>query len=486
MARLLLSLSILFFVLAPSAVAVDAPDLSIRMPSTPYLNQVAPVYVDAFEEPGRLLYRFDAVLENEGGTLDIYGGAGGAKQAVWDGGEPTEATKPDPDEPPPPGAAFTEHDIGARFEYVVEKTHDHWHFFTAAAYELESPIRRAGDKVGFCLFDSFDTGGPRKWFPPSPANGSQTWCGFDRPEGTFVRMGLSPGAADRYASQREFQWIDIAGLPPGGYVLKATANPDGHLVEDDTTDNVRREPRTIPGVRAEALSAATAPGERREITLAATVVAPEIPARRSAPCEPSAASPACYVWPSAGTPVRYDVADAPDHGSVTLDGRSAAYTPAPGFTGVDRFAYAATDERRLTSAPAWVEVRVETPPPPPVPPTPVAGPVTPAAPTLLRVLGARRTSARTLAVRIRCSLLATRPCAGSVIARASGRRLGRRRYSGLEPGRARTVRVALTRRGRAVLARRARARVHLAVSTRDDHGTRRVSRRTLTLPRYRR
>ena len=48
---------------------------------------MAPVFVDAFEEPGQLLYRFDAVIANQGGTLDLFRGAGGGvRQAVWPGG----------------------------------------------------------------------------------------------------------------------------------------------------------------------------------------------------------------------------------------------------------------------------------------------------------------------------------------------------------------------------------------------------------------
>ena len=59
----------------------------------------------------------------------------------------------------------------------------------------------------------------------------------------FVRMGLSPGAADRYASQREFQYVDVTGLAPGAYRLRGIANPDGHVLEDDG------EPRRHRGAR---------------------------------------------------------------------------------------------------------------------------------------------------------------------------------------------------------------------------------------------
>jgi hypothetical protein len=207
-------LSLALAVGAPAAAsAADEPDLVPELRQDPYPGQVAPVYVDAFEQPGRLLYRFDAILRNQGGTLDLYRDAatGHAMQAVWDGGTPSQM--PDPNQPPTgPDATLVDLEArGATFAYVFEKTHDHWHFFTAARYELELPdgSRRVSDKVGFCLFDGFgDAGGATLYFPPDyKGSGPQTWCGFDHPEGDFVRIGLSPGAADRYASQREFQWI---------------------------------------------------------------------------------------------------------------------------------------------------------------------------------------------------------------------------------------------------------------------------------------
>jgi hypothetical protein len=103
----------------------------------------------------------------------------------------------------------------------------------------------SSDKIGFCLFDGFgDAGGNTLYFPPAyTGGGAQTGCGFDNPDGEFVRMGLSPGAADRYASQREFQWIDIAGLRPGGYTLRAIANPTGSIIESGPPNNVVLEPR---------------------------------------------------------------------------------------------------------------------------------------------------------------------------------------------------------------------------------------------------
>jgi hypothetical protein len=350
-----------------SALAVDAPDLVPELREEPYAGQVAPVYLDAFEEPGRLLYRFDAVLRNRGGTLDLYRDAvtGNAMQAVWAGGQPSDP--PDPNEPPSSSDATLTNlgPRGASFAYVFEKTHDHWHFFRAAGYVLEAPdgTRRTSDKVGFCLFDGFgDAGGATLYFPPGyTGNGSQTWCGFDHPDGDFVRMGLSPGAADRYASQREFQWIDIAGLRPGVYTLRATANPDGSIVESDTLNNQLVESRVIPGVLAAGVTAPQTDGSPLMLDLAGQVVAPHVPARRAADCDPDAASEDCYVWAAPQGPLQFRIVRPPGHGTVVISDSAgtratAVYTPALGYAGPDSFLYAATDERGLQSVPALVEV----------------------------------------------------------------------------------------------------------------------------------
>jgi Lysyl oxidase/Bacterial Ig domain len=350
------------------ALAADEPDLVPELRQDPYPGQVAPVYVDAFEEPGRLLYRFDALLRNQGGTLDLYRdpATGKAMQAVWSGGEPSET--PDPNQPPTSSDA-TPIDLaagGATFAYVFEKSHEHWHFFSAARYELELPdgASRVSDKIGFCLFDGFDgAGGATLYFPPGyTGGGTQTWCGFDHPDGDFVRMGLSPGAADRYASQREFQWIDIAGLRPGGYTLRATANPDRSIVESDPLDNVVREPRLIPGVLAAGVTVRRTGRSPLAIGLSGEVVAPWIPARRAAGCDPVATSEDCYVRASATGPLSFRIVRAPRHGTATIAAQeglhaTALYAPEEGHPGPDSFEYTATDARGLESPPAVVEVQ---------------------------------------------------------------------------------------------------------------------------------
>jgi hypothetical protein len=322
---------------------------------------VAPVFVDAYEEPGQLLYRFDAVIANQGGTLDLFRGEdGGVRQAVWPGGQPPTAPKPDVT---PSGQEVRDRSgFGSGFEYAYEKTHEHFHFSSAARYELQPQggAPRVSDKVGFCMFDSY---GPAQWFRFNVRGaGGETWCRFNedevasQPEET-VRMGLSPGGADLYSAQRERQWVDIAGLEPGPAVVRGQANPLLCILESDATNNTTSVSRTIPGVRVADVAGSGS------VVLSGEVVAPGVPARRSGACQPGR-STACYVWASAAGPLRFDVVREPAHGAVALaPGGSglqavATYTPAAGFSGEDSFTYVATDARGLTSKPATARVTV--------------------------------------------------------------------------------------------------------------------------------
>ena len=360
---LFLALAALAVRAGPAAALPDEPDLVIRLPGTPGGGQVAPVFVDAHEEPGKLLYRFDAVIGNEGGTLDLFRGPdGGVRQAVWPGGVPAVAPKPDVT---PAGGAVV---AGASLTYAYEKTHQHFHFSSAARYSLvpAGGAERASGKVGFCLFDSYAPD-PDNLFDYSVKGAAgETWCAFNRPDQATVRMGLSPGGADIYSAQRERQWVDITGLAPGPAVVKAEANPLRCILESNAQNNTTTASRQIPGVRVSDVSGGSV------VTLAGSVVAPEVPARRSGGCVPGS-SRSCYVWAAADGPLRFSVVREPSHGTIALGPSeglraSAVYTPDPGFSGGDSFTYVATDARGLTSQPATAHVRVDATPAPVVAP----------------------------------------------------------------------------------------------------------------------
>src|SRR5205823_178250 len=74
--------------LATTATPVsDKPDLVpglITSPTT-HPKQMVPIYVDAYQKPGKLLYRFDALIVNQGGTLDLFqeGADAPTQQIIW-------------------------------------------------------------------------------------------------------------------------------------------------------------------------------------------------------------------------------------------------------------------------------------------------------------------------------------------------------------------------------------------------------------------
>ena len=143
-------------------------------------------------------------------------------------------------------------------------------------------------------------------------------------------MGLSRGSGDRYSSQREFQFVDVTGLAPGTYTLRARANPDGHLIEADPSDDVHEEQRVVPGVVASPASLFVQSGLRGTVDVSARAVAPEIPARRSADCTPKPVFEACYARITADSPLAYEVVSGPSHGTAS-GGAGLTYESAAGL-----------------------------------------------------------------------------------------------------------------------------------------------------------
>ncbi|HEX2129243.1 MAG TPA: Ig-like domain-containing protein [Solirubrobacterales bacterium] len=68
-----------------------------------------------------------------------------------------------------------------------------------------------------------------------------------------------------------------------------------------------------------------------------------------------------------GDALTYEIADQPDHGSLTGSGAERTYTPAAGFGGTDSFTYRVTDVFGATAT-GTVTIAVAEPPPPPPPP----------------------------------------------------------------------------------------------------------------------
>ncbi len=108
--------------------------------------------------------------------------------------------------------------------------HNHWHVQEMVRYDLwGNGERLRGAKVGFCFLDS------DPWNQSLPGEtGSYyrgSWCGTDR-NALSNRMGISVGWGDEYEWYLAWQWVDITGLAPGTYTVRAKVDPYGFFVEE--------------------------------------------------------------------------------------------------------------------------------------------------------------------------------------------------------------------------------------------------------------
>ena len=367
----------------------DEPDLIPIMPTESALTgaNVPALFVDTVEIPGRVLYRFDAVLGNIGGAFDLYcqqcATPGQALfQAVWAGGRP-----PGPQSGfSTPGGDFDAVDLTARGGYMVYSPlggHNHWHYDVAATYELLIPGGASIPtvKIGFCMLDTYDTISNFNYY-----NAFQPWCMSGNPAAPFVRMGISPGVGDYYNAQLADQWIDVTGVDPGTYALRAEVNPPRVdlnpsappriIVESNTTNNVGDFDNVIPGGKAAAVAASTAAGQPVAAALSGTLVGADVKSRIST-CTSGGSlyDFFCYEDASGDTSLTFAISQAPANGTLGTVSTSSdttatvTYTPNPGFVGTDTFTYTTTDSRGLAGNPATVTITVGTGPANAVAPT---------------------------------------------------------------------------------------------------------------------
>lgn len=314
------------------------------------------------EAPGtRLLLRFDGHVHNAGpGRLEVYAtGPTGSweagtlrmanvRQQVYDAdGELVEQI--------PSSIPFTH--AGP----LAPANHQHWHFDRAASFTLVAapsmdPVRESA-KIGFCLSDSEPVEAPQGTvgrFDAGRCTGFDAdWEAITDPVATrsaaHVLVGISEGFRDNYRARYWTQWVDLTGaVAPGRYAIRAMADPLGVVHETDEVNPPAYSPEfTLRGWLAAQQSApAGAPGAPQRIALGATRVV----GTGLAAGEPTQGEPG---------PVVYAIASPPAHGTVTLDGGTATYTPNAGYSGPDAFAFTASEGgTRLSAPPATVTLAV--------------------------------------------------------------------------------------------------------------------------------
>jgi hypothetical protein len=119
-------------------------------------------------------------------------------------------------------------------------SHQHWHFEDFARYSLldaDMVESARSKKEAFCLAntDAVDLTVPGAAWKPENTDLS-TSCGDQ--SSLSIREVLAAGWGDTYTQYRAGQSFDLHGLPNGTYYIAVAANPDGNLVESDTTNNV--------------------------------------------------------------------------------------------------------------------------------------------------------------------------------------------------------------------------------------------------------
>jgi hypothetical protein len=122
-------------------------------------------------------------------------------------------------------------DMPELFEY--SSCHRHNHFNSYAAYELraaDGTVVATGHKQAFCLLDFYR-------YPGTDSRGTRYTCSF---------QGIQTGFQDVYGSHLDCQWVDVTGVPPGGYTLHIELNHEHILNESNYANNVSDIPVTIP------------------------------------------------------------------------------------------------------------------------------------------------------------------------------------------------------------------------------------------------
>jgi hypothetical protein len=144
---------------------------------------------------------------------------------------------------------FVDYPAGT-WEYHAEHQHYHYNNFVQSnLWTADSKGQRvgtapvkAGRKVSFCMEDEKLDGpmwgqkgvGPRFYVAPD--------ClvfvpSAETPDFNYIIQGLTPGWDDIYEWYLPGQYIDVAGLPSGDYVLETIADPDNKLVESNESNN---------------------------------------------------------------------------------------------------------------------------------------------------------------------------------------------------------------------------------------------------------
>jgi hypothetical protein len=335
-------------VLAPAGIASAAPDLKAFFPDHDAFAGSDNWFVDT-SAPGSVHYYFYSQVQNVGADPFTIVPSGASSTPQGDGTRTMAAGQV--------GGSPTL--TGVKLVGTPNGNLWNWGIDGVASFTMTPPGRAAipSALAPVCREDSFNLTDPNA-LPPA----TSTCNNLDQNAGTFSAT-ISPGWADSVdAVSTGSAYFDVTGVAPGVAQVAEVVDPTNSILEsDETADNTATTTAKIPGVTAGALSASTTAGKAVAVALSGQAVFPEIKGRTT---------PGGPLANAVGQPIAYAVTQ-PGHGSVTVSGGTATYTPGAGYSGPDSFSYTARDVRGLVSSPATVSVTVAAAPggggtPPPV------------------------------------------------------------------------------------------------------------------------
>lgn len=119
--------------------------------------------------------------------------------------------------------------------------HQHWHVMGMERYELfplNAPFANGpltGHKRGFCFFDGYPQNTSLPNYHPSPV---YSYFGCGTPSSQTLLVGLSVGWGDLYPYNFAGQYVDLAGVTPGDYLVCLTADPSNWFREKNDHNNM--------------------------------------------------------------------------------------------------------------------------------------------------------------------------------------------------------------------------------------------------------
>jgi hypothetical protein len=108
--------------------------------------------------------------------------------------------------------------------FTFSPCHGHYHFRDLITYQIfnrNGKLVFRGAKQAFCLRDNYP------YLPGAPES-----RGYD-----CDNQGLTAGWEDVYDRSLDCQWIDVTGIKPGRYTLRATVNANRRIGESNTRNN---------------------------------------------------------------------------------------------------------------------------------------------------------------------------------------------------------------------------------------------------------